>query len=117
MRVTLLFERELTSKFVKIKLMPFLRKVKKFRKGSKGWWDVTNKISGRKCQTAPIGTIINPNTINEYFQSINTDPHYIVPQPLPIPSVTRIPSVDEHTIRTYLISLKPTASGPDQFPY
>jgi hypothetical protein len=35
MRVTLLFERELTSKFVKIKLMPLMRKVKNFEKDLK----------------------------------------------------------------------------------
>jgi hypothetical protein len=37
-------------------------------------------------------TIIDPKVMNEHFQSINTDPDYVTPQPLPIPRGTRVPN-------------------------
>ena len=90
---------------------------KKHHKGSKGWWDTANRITGRKTQSAPISMVISPDDINSYFQSINTDDAYVPPEPLQIPEGTHAPTVDEHSVRNLLIHLKRTAPGPDELPY
>lgn len=90
---------------------------KKHHKGSKGWWDTANRITGRKTKPACVSNVVNPDDINTYFQSINTDDAYAAPDPLPIPEGTRVPTVDENSVRYLLIHQKRTASGPDGIPY
>ena len=46
---------------------------RKHYRGSKGWWDTVQIITGRKTQGTLISKVINPDNINAYFQSINTD--------------------------------------------
>jgi hypothetical protein len=55
--------------------------------------------------------------MNEFFQKINTDTHYTSPVPLLIPEGTRIPTVDENSVKNIMINLKRTGPGPDGFPY
>jgi hypothetical protein len=55
--------------------------------------------------------------MNEFFQKINTDTHYTTPVPLLIPEGTRIPTVDENSVKNIMINLKRTGPGPDGFPY
>ena len=40
---------------------------KKHSKGSKGWWDTANRITGRKTQGIPISSVLYPEDINVYF--------------------------------------------------
>ena len=45
--------------------------------GSKIWWSLVNKITGRGNSEVPLSHIIDPKVMNEHFQSINTDPDYV----------------------------------------
>ena len=67
--------------------------VKSEKHGSKKWWNKVNNMTGRIGNILPISSIIDPDVINTYFQSINTDPEYIAPQLQCIPKDTRIPSL------------------------
>ncbi|EDO39180.1 predicted protein [Nematostella vectensis] len=85
--------------------------------GSKGWWDVANRITGRKSQGTPVSMVLQPDEINTYFQAINTDDAYRAPALVPIPEGCKVPSIDEHAVTNLLIHQKRTSSGPDEFPY
>lgn len=54
---------------------------RKHCRGSKGWWDTVQIITGRKTQGTLISKVINPDNINAYFQSINTDDTCEAPEP------------------------------------
>ena len=84
----------------------------KHNRGSKGWWDTANRITGRKTQGALVSSVISPDVINTYFQTINTDDEYEAPTRLQIPAGTRLPTVNECDVRNLLSHLKRTASGP-----
>ena len=88
---------------------------KNYSRGSKGWWDTANRITGRKNQGIPISTIICPEVINMYFQSLCTDEAYEAPEPLHIPDGTTVPKVDEQSVLNFLVHQKRTPSGPDEF--
>ena len=49
--------------------------------GSKRWWSVVNGITGRSNNEVPISALLDPQVINMYFQSINTDSSYTAPVP------------------------------------
>ena len=49
---------------------------KEHARGSKGWWDIANTITDRKTQGISVSTVIRPDVINTYFQSVNTDEAY-----------------------------------------
>ena len=83
----------------------------------KRWWDTVNMITGRQARNAPVSSTIDPKTINLYFQSINTDDQYSTPEVLSIPDGTRIPTIEVHTVWTFLSTLKRTAPGPDELPF
>ncbi len=85
--------------------------------GSKRWWSLVNKITGRGNNEVPLSHIIDPKVMNEHFQSINTDPDYVIPQPLPIPPGTRVPELSVHTVCKLLLNQKRTTSGPDELPH
>lgn len=89
----------------------------KHNRGSKGWWDTANRITGRKIQGTLVSSVIPPDVINTYFQTINTDDEYEAPTRLQIPAGTRLPTVNECDVRNLLSHQKRTASGPDEFPY
>ena len=40
---------------------------KKHYRGSKGWWDMANRITGRKTQGTLVSKVINPDDINDIF--------------------------------------------------
>jgi hypothetical protein len=90
---------------------------RKFKRGSKEWWRTVNKITGRSINVDRVSSVIDPGRMNEFFQKINTDTHYITPVPLLIPEGTRIPTVDENGVKKIMINLKRTGPGPDRFPY
>ena len=91
--------------------------VKSEKHGSKKWWNKVNNMTGRIGNILPISSIIDPDVINTYFQSINTDPEYIAPQLQCIPKDTRIPSLSIGMVYNFLRKLKRTTSGPDDIPY
>ena len=90
---------------------------KKHYRGSKGWWDMANRITGRKTQGTLVSKVINPDDINAYFQSINTDDAYVAPEPLEIPDSTHVPEVTLLSVWNLLRHQTRTASGPDEIPY
>ena len=94
----------------------FLKK-QKYDKGSKGWWQITNKISGRKAQNVHVCSIIDPQEINNFLQSINTDDTYVAPERMMIREDTYIPTVGEQDVWDLLVHQKRTVSGPDNLPY
>ena len=67
----------------------------KHNRGSKGWWDTANRITGRKTQGTLVSSVISPNVINTYFQTINIDDEYEAPTRLQIPAGTHPPTVNE----------------------
>ena len=89
----------------------------KYNRGSKGWWDTANRITGRKTDCTLVTSVISPDVINTYFQTINTDNAYEATMCLQIPVGTRLPTVNECDVRNLLTHQKRTASGPDEFPY
>ena len=84
---------------------------------SKKWWDTVNRITDRKSKNSNISSVIDPQHINSYFQSVNMDANYISPQPILIPIGTRVPTIDEPTVINFLTNLKRTTQGPDGLPY
>ncbi len=82
-----------------------------------GWWNTVNKITGRSIKSHNISSSIDPNVINTYFQSVNTDTQYTSPQPLIISQGTRISKVDIQTVKMFMMKQKPTSPGPDGLPY
>lgn len=54
---------------------------RKHYRGSRGWWDTVQIITGRKTQGTLIRKVINPDNINAYFQSINTNDACEAPEP------------------------------------
>ncbi|XP_068680314.1 uncharacterized protein [Montipora foliosa] len=89
----------------------------KHSRSSRGWRETANRITGRKSQGTLVSSVLSPDVINAYFQSINTDCTYEAPEPLEMPVGTRIPIVDENAVRKLLTHQKRAASGPDEFPY
>ena len=59
--------------------------------GSRAWWSTVNIIIGRDTQPQSISSVIHPDTINEYFCNINSDPEYIALPIIDIPEDARIP--------------------------
>ena len=57
-----------------------------------------------------------PKEIDPYFQCINTDDEYLTPEPLGIPEGSKVPALDECSVRKYLTQLKQTSPGLG-FPY
>jgi hypothetical protein len=64
-----------------------------------------------------VSSVIDPGRMNAFFQKINTDTHYTTSVLLLIPEGTRIPTVDENSVKNIMINLKRTGPGPDGFPY
>ena len=62
-------------------------------RGSRAWWSTVNTITGRDTQPQSISSVIHPDTINEYFCNINSDPEYISPSLIDIPDDVRIPEI------------------------
>ena len=86
--------------------------------GTKKWWNNVNNITGRKEKnSSPVSSLIDPNVINAYFQTINTDPNYSAPQLLEIPEGTRIPFLSIDIVYNFLRKQKRSSSGPDDLPY
>ena len=56
--------------------------------------------------------MLSPEDINVKFQSINTDQRYVTPEPIQIPEVCRVPTVDEHSVRNLLVHQKRTLTAP-----
>ena len=71
--------------------------------GPKDGWSLVNKITGRGNSEVPLSHIIDPKVMNEHFQTINTDPDYVIPQPLHIPDGTRVPELSVHTVCKLLL--------------
>ena len=81
-----------------------------YNTSSKRCWDTVNMITGRQARNAPVSSTIDPKTINLYFQSINTDDQYSTPEVLSIPDGTRIPTIEVHTVWTFLSTLRADVS-------
>ncbi len=74
---------------------------RKFKRGAKEWWRTVNEITGRSTNDDRVSSVIDPGRMNEFFQKINTDTHYTSPVPLLIPEGTRVPTVDENSVKKH----------------
>ena len=83
--------------------------------GSNMWRDTVNRITGRKANQG--SSNIDPSIINSYFQKINTDDNYTPPEPVLIPSGTRLPKIGVSTVQKLLAKQKKTSVGPDGLLY
>ena len=114
---TLSCKSESTNSFALNKIRAVNEIRSSYNTSSKRWWDTVNMITGRQAGNAPVSSNIHPKTINLYFQSINSDDQYSTPEVLSIPVVTRIPTIEVHTVWKFLSTLKRTALGPDELPF
>ena len=64
-----------------------------------------------------MSAFIDPRDINAYFQSVNTDPNYTIPEPVQIPEGTRIPLLSINTVKHHLLNQKRSSAGPDNLPH
>lgn len=64
-----------------------------------------------------VSSMISPDVINTYFQTINSDDAYEAPTRLQIPEGTHLPTVNKCDVRNLLTYQKRTALGPDEFLY
>ena len=90
---------------------------KKHKQGSRGWWRTVDRMTGRKTKTTNISSTIDPESINTYFHSINSDAYYTTPERVVIPEDTRLPMIEAHVVEKFLMKQKRTAAGPDEIPY
>ena len=84
---------------------------------SKRWWSVLKGITGRSNSEVPISSLLDPQLINMYFKSINTDSNYTCPVPLDLSEGTSLPKISIYSVVNLLLKQKPTAAGPDDLPY
>ena len=86
--------------------------------GSKSWWKVIDKLTGRVGSSMNLSSLFNVNDINTHFQSINTDISYVEPALLEIiPELHKVPVIHEISVFKALARLKRTATGPDDLPF
>jgi hypothetical protein len=52
---------------------------RKFKRGSKEWWRTVNKITGQSTNDNRVSSVIDPQQMNTFFQRINTNTQYILP--------------------------------------
>ena len=57
------------------------------------------------------------NTFISLTVGNKVDQQYSMPELVPIPEDTRVPTIDEETVLQFLLKQKRTASGPDKFPH
>ena len=75
-------------------------------RGSRAWWSTVNDITGRDTQPQLISSVVHPDTINEYFCSINSGPEYVTPALIDIPDDARIPEYLFMLLHISFLSLK-----------
>ena len=86
--------------------------------GSKSWWKVIDKLTGRVGSSMNLSSLFNVNDINTHFQSINTDISYVEPALLKIiPELHKVPVIHEISVFKALARVKRTATGPDDLPF
>ena len=85
--------------------------------GSKSWWKVVDKLTGRVGSSMGLSSLFHMNDINTHFQSINTDPDYDEPTQFEIKEHHKVPVIHEISIFKALSYVKKTASNPDGLPF
>ena len=86
--------------------------------GSKSWWKVIDKLTGRVGSSMNLSSLFTVNDINTHFQSINIDINYVEPALLEImPELPKVPVIHEISVFEALEHVKRTASGPDDLPF
>ena len=83
LKLITVYKRKLINLYGKINSRQLIiQNYKDQTRGSKRWWSVVNGITGRSNSEVPISSLLDPQVINKYFQSINTDSNYTDPVPL-----------------------------------
>ena len=85
--------------------------------GSKSWWKVVDKLTGRVESSMSLSSLYRMNDINTHFQSINTDPDYVEPTQFEIKELRKVPVIHEISIFKALSHVKKTAGNPDGLPF
>ena len=85
--------------------------------GSKSWWKVIDKLTGRVGSSMSLSSFFNVNDNNTHVQSINTDISYVEPALLEIiPELHNVPVIHEILVFKALAHVKRTVTGPDDLP-
>ena len=116
LKLITVYKRKLINLYGKINLRQLI-KIIRIKLVDPKEWSVVNGITGRSNSEVPISSLLDPQVINMYFQSINTDSNYTDPVPLTIPEGTRLPKMSIYSVVNLLLKQKPTAAGPDDLPY
>ena len=86
--------------------------------GSKSWWKVIDKLTGRVGSSMNLSSLFTVRDINTHFQSINIDINYVEPALLEIiPELPKVPVIHEISVFEALEHVKRTASGADDLPF
>ena len=85
--------------------------------GSKSWWKVVDKLTGRVESSMSLSSLYRMNDINTHFQSINTDPDYVEPTQFEIKELRKVPVIHEISIFEALSHVKKTAGNLDGLPF
>ena len=90
---------------------------RKYQRGSKAWWELVDKLSGRSKPIKHLSALFNVCDMNDHFKAINTDLDYTEPRLVEITDSCQPPTFDEVSVMNALTRLKRTATGPDNIPF
>ena len=86
--------------------------------GSKSWWKVIDKLTGRVGLSMNLSSLYKVNDTNTHFQSINTDISYVEPALLEItPELHKAPVIHEISVLKAFARVKRTTTGLDDLPF
>ena len=86
--------------------------------GSKSWWKVIDKLTGRVGLSMNLSSLYKVNDTNTHFQSINTDICYVEPALLEIiPGLHKAPVIHEISVLKAFARVKRTTTGLDDLPF
>ena len=85
--------------------------------GSYMWWKTTNNICTYKSCSRCTLSKDEIRDLNCFYGQLCTHNDYHQPEPGPVPADAEAPCVSELQVWRSLLSLKKTATGPDQIPF
>ena len=86
--------------------------------GSKSWWKVIDKLTGRVGLSMNLSSLYKVNDTNTHFHSINTDISYVEPALLEIiPELHKASVIHEISVLKAFARVKRTTTGLDDLPF
>ena len=90
---------------------------KKHLTGSRLWWKMVDKLTGRAASGCDLSSLFSVNDINTHFQLINTDTNNVEPVNSEILEHHEVPVIREISVFKALLQVKRTATGQDDLPF